>query len=127
MIYSDNVFEHIEKLLLLVRKCHRILKVGGYLVIKVPYFKSKHAFVDPTHVNFFTIHTLDYFIKGTYFYEEYRFFEESFQVLDIFLDINNRFWKKLISIYAIKRPNNFENSILSNLFIFHNIIYVLRK
>lgn len=127
LIYSDNVFEHIEKLLLLIQDCHRVLKIDGYLIIKVPYFRSNYAFVDPTHVNFFTIQSMDYFIKTTYFHEEYRFFEESFQNLDIFLDTNNGFWKKIISIYAIKRPNIFENSIWSNLWIFHNIIYILRK
>lgn len=128
LIYSDNVFEHIEILLGLIKECQRILKKGGYLIVKVPYFKSKHAFVDPTHVNFFTIQSMDYYVKNTFFYHEYRFFEEAFETMEIFLDPDNpSFTKKLVSSYAVKRANHFENSILSNLFVFHNIVYVLRK
>lgn len=128
LIYSDNVFEHIVNLLNLIKECHRVLKKGGVLIVKVPYFKSKHAFVDPTHINFFTIQSMDYYVKGKYFNEEYKFFDETFESMDIFLDYDNKsFLKKIIGIYAIARPNHFENSIWSNLFIFHNITYVLRK
>lgn len=128
LIYSDNVFEHIQNLLGLIQECNRVLKKGGHLIIKVPYFKSKHAFVDPTHIRFFTIQSMDYYVKNKYFYDEYKFFEESFESLEIYLDGEEKsFFKKLVSIYAIKRPNHFENSIWSNLFVFHNITYVLRK
>lgn len=128
LIYSDNVFEHIENLLQLIQECNRILKKGGYLVIKVPYFKSKHAFVDPTHIKFFTIQSMDYYIKGKYFYNEYKFFEECFESLEIFLDNGEQsFLRKMIAFYAIKRPDHFENSLWSNLFVFHNITYILKK
>jgi SAM-dependent methyltransferase len=79
LIYSDNVFEHINNLLELIRECNRVLKKGGVLIIKVPYFKSKHAFVDPTHINFFTIQSMNYYIKNTYFNDEYKFFDEAFE------------------------------------------------
>lgn len=128
LIYSDNVFEHIENLLGLIRECHRILKKNGTLIVKVPYFKSKHAFVDPTHVNFFTIQSMDYYIANTYFNNQYKFFDETFESIEFFLDHpNEHLLKKIIAIYAIMRPNHFENSIWSNIFVFHNITYVLRK
>ena len=128
LIYSDNVFEHIFNLLRLIQECYRILKPGAALIIKVPYFKSKHAFVDPTHLNFFTIESMDYFVKNKHFNDEYKFFRESFEDMIIYLDPENKsVIKKLISCFAIKEPNRFENSIWSNLFVFHNIIYVLRK
>jgi len=128
LIYSDNVFEHINNFLQLIQECNRILKPGGTLIIRVPYFKSKHAFVDPTHINFFTIQSMDYYIKDTYFYKNYKFFEESFRNLEIFFDPNRcSILKKIVEYYAIKRPNVFENSILSNLIVFSNIIFVLKK
>lgn len=128
LIYSDNVFEHIDNLLGLMQECHRVLKENGKLVIKVPYFKSKHAFVDPTHVNFFTLQSMDYYVENTHFNNEYRFFNESFKSQEIFVDDNDMsFFKKLVAIYAVHRPNHFENSIWSNLFVFHNITYVLNK
>ncbi|MFC1785302.1 methyltransferase domain-containing protein [Candidatus Neomarinimicrobiota bacterium] len=129
LIYSDNVFEHIENLIDLIKECYRILKKDGHLIIKVPYFKSKHAFVDPTHKIYFTIQSMDYFVKGTYFNKEYRFIKESFETLYIYLDDgqNSVLFKKIIAIFASNRPNYFENSIWSNLFVFHNITYIMRK
>lgn len=128
LIYSDNVFEHVENLVYLMKECHRILKPNGVLIVKVPYFKSKHAFVDPTHCNFFTVQSMDYYIKNSYFNEQYKFFDESFENLCVYLDPNNKsLLKKLVSIYAVYLPNRFENSILSNIFVFHNIVYVMRK
>lgn len=127
LIFSDNVFEHIQNLVQLIRECHRVLKIGGFLVVKAPYFKSKHAFVDPTHVKFFTIQSMDYYVKGYFFNEHWRFFDESFSSLEIYLDVEKSLLRKLIEFYALKRPNHFENSVISNIFVFHNIIYILRK
>ena len=128
LIFSDNVFEHFSDIISLVKKCHSCLRSGGHLVVKVPYFKSKHAFVDPTHVKFFTIQSMDYFVEGKYFNSEYKFIDECFSSIDIFLDPgSNSFLRKVIAPYALMRPNLFENSILSNLVVFHNIVYVLRK
>ena len=128
LLYSDNVCEHLHDTVAFINSCYKCLKPGGHLVIKVPYFKSKHAFVDPTHFKFFTIQTLDYFVNGKFFNEKYRFTENSFSSCNIFLDVGSAsYFKHLIACYAIKRPNRFENSILSSLFVFHEIVYVLRK
>lgn len=128
LIYSDNVFEHVHDTIGLVDRCYKCLKTGGVLIIKVPYFKSKHAFVDPTHVKFFTIQTFDYFVEGKYFNQQYRFTQNAFSGIDIYLDADSNSWlKNIIACYAIRRPNHFENSILSSLFVFHNIVFVLRK
>lgn len=130
LVFSDNVFEHIDDIFLLMNECNRVLKKGGYLIIKVPYFKSKHAFVDFTHKHFFTIQSLDYWIKDSYFYSlnQYLPIKGVFEEKEIFFDPENKkLFKGLIAFYATRKPNFFENSIWSNIFVFHNIIYVLRK
>jgi SAM-dependent methyltransferase len=128
LFYSDNVFEHLRGLLETVDRCYAALKTGGYLVVRTPYFKSKHAFVDPTHVRFFTIQSFDYFVRDKYFNQQYNFGEKAFSEINVYLDPGeNSFVKNLIAAYGINRPNFFENSILSNFFIFHNIIFVLKK
>lgn len=128
LIYADNVFEHIKNYLQLVKECYMALKKGGYLIVRVPYFKSKHAFVDPTHINFFTIQSMDYFVGDTFFYMQYRFFDLCYDKLTIYLDPEKQnILKNIMKYIAIKRPNFFENTILSNLFVFHNITFVLRK
>lgn len=40
----------------------RILKRGGILLLVTPAFPSPAAFQDPTHVNFISVNTVDYFI-----------------------------------------------------------------
>jgi hypothetical protein len=60
-----DVFEHLqlmpEKWL---RECHRILKDGGLLRLRVPIFGSPWHLIDPTHVRGFHPLNFDYFIKG---------------------------------------------------------------
>ena len=129
LIYSDNVFEHIEKFLDLIQECYRVLKPGGYLVVKVPYFKSRHAFTDPTHCNFFNLASFDYYVKGTYANEYYAFFEECFSELTIYIDPDKKKWfgRKFMETYALKRTLKFEMGPLANISIFSNITYVLKK
>ena len=128
VVYSDNVFEHIENILQLMQECNRILKKGGFLIIRVPYFRSRYAYIDPTHKHFFTLGSMNYYVKDSYFYNNYKFFEPAFESVVTYFDPENKgFWKKIISAYAIKRMDSFENSILSSMFIFKNIIYVLKK
>ena len=127
-IYSDNVFEHIKNQLELIRECHRVLKKDGVLIIKVPYFKSKHAFADPTHCNFYTVQSMDCFVKDTNFNKRSNYFDENFESFEVFLDpYDKSIVKKILGVCAVRRPNTFENSILSNIFVFHNIVYVLKK
>lgn len=128
-IYSDNVFEHIKNLPNLMKECHRVLRKGGVLVVRVPYFKSRHAFVDPTHCNFFTLQSMDYYCTDTIFNKYYKFFDEVFADLEIFIDPDQKkgILRKFIEKNALNRPNQYENSILSTLIVFNNLVYVLKK
>lgn len=65
-IEVSNTAEHIERYpwIRVVRECHRVLKPGGILFIKAPIMTADNldaAFSDPTHVNWFTDHTFDYY------------------------------------------------------------------
>jgi len=62
-IYCDNILEHLSDLNGVMKELHRVLKPGGRLVVKVPYFSQVGAFSDPTHKNFFTYYTMDYYCK----------------------------------------------------------------
>lgn len=70
-VRCDNVFEHIQPytLIKVINEIHRIMKVGGRLWLRVPLLECTPegiyaAFTDPTHVNFFTLGTFDYWDKG---------------------------------------------------------------
>lgn len=128
-VHADQVLEHIENLIGLMYEIHRILKPGGIFLAHVPYFRSSWAHIDPTHVRCFTIQSMNYFVKGTYEYENYRFNDTAFESLESFLDTKwpSTLKKKLFTSLALRHPARFENSFLSNLYPFYEISYVLRK
>jgi len=51
-------------LLYVMREIYRVLKKDGVLDVVVPYAGSEGSFRDPTHQNFWTESTFDYFCKG---------------------------------------------------------------
>jgi len=60
-IYVDNVIEHLDNVIKVMEGLHRISKPDGIIVIKVPYFRSRYACIDPTHSHFFTVDSFTYF------------------------------------------------------------------
>jgi len=60
-VFSRHLFEHIRNLIQLFEEVHRICKPGARVIINVPYYTSIKAYKDPTHVNFFTEKTFEYF------------------------------------------------------------------
>jgi len=57
-ILLAHVLEHIMSWHLVVQDCHRVLKPGGILTIKVPYGVNG----DPFHVRFFYPHSMALFL-----------------------------------------------------------------
>jgi predicted SAM-dependent methyltransferase len=60
-IHIDNVLEHLADVVGTLEELHRISKTGGLVVVHVPYFRAKWAFIDPTHRHFFTTESFTYF------------------------------------------------------------------
>ena len=63
-IFCDNVLEHLESITRPMEEIYRICKPNAKIIIKVPIFPSVYAAVDPTHKQFFTYMTFDYFKAG---------------------------------------------------------------
>ncbi|MCD4761498.1 methyltransferase domain-containing protein [bacterium] len=60
-IYSSHCLEHLDDTIHIMKEIYRVCKPNAIVKIKVPYFKSIGAFKDPTHKQFFTEKTFDYF------------------------------------------------------------------
>ena len=60
-IIAINVLEHIENPVRVIEELYRITAKNGKVTIRVPYYNSKDMGTDPTHKNFFSEHSLDYF------------------------------------------------------------------
>jgi SAM-dependent methyltransferase len=60
-IYIVNVIEHLDNVVKVMEELHRISKPDGIIIIKVPYFRSRYAYIDPTHTHFFTVESFTYY------------------------------------------------------------------
>lgn len=62
-IILNNVIEHLPDTVATMNELHRITARGGVVEVLHPYFRSKGAYGDPTHVHFFNEYMIDYFLK----------------------------------------------------------------
>ena len=78
-VISIATFEHLDNLVKVMEEVYRISKPNAIIDIRVPHFSSLGAFRDPTHKNFFTYYTFDYFDKDF----EYNFYSNArFKIID---------------------------------------------
>ncbi len=61
-VFSSHALEHVDKLLALLAEIHRITRPDGLIEIVVPHFSNPYYYSDPTHVRFFGLYTMYYFV-----------------------------------------------------------------
>ncbi len=94
-IYVDNVIEHLDNVVKVMEELHRISKPDGIIVIKVPYFRSRYAYIDPTHKHHFTVNSFSYFDPNHIHHKLYNYSEALFETTKIVF--NENFPKKGIA------------------------------
>jgi len=62
-LLASHLLEHIcpKNLMFVMSEIHRVCKHEAQVIISVPYAGSHGSFMDPTHCNFFTESTFQYF------------------------------------------------------------------
>jgi len=74
-IVASAVFEHLDNnLVVTLNECHRLLRPGGAVWLKLPLWSAERAHDDPTHRWFFTIRSLDQFCPKTRRGKQYGFY-----------------------------------------------------
>ncbi len=69
------VFEHLDiDLFASFNECHRILRPGGRLVLKLPLHDGYNAYDDPSHRWLFSLRSLDQFCPETERGRQYAFY-----------------------------------------------------
>lgn len=61
VVWARHVLDHVHDLIGLMEELSRICRPGGRVEIAVPYYTSRGAFRDPTHVRYMTEDTFQYF------------------------------------------------------------------
>jgi predicted SAM-dependent methyltransferase len=66
-VHLHNIVEHMHDLVSFMVELYRICEPGGKVYIRTPYYASREAFVDPTHVRYITEATFEYFDYPNYY------------------------------------------------------------
>lgn len=64
-LHASHVIEHVANLIPFMEEVYRVCKPGASVFIVAPYYTSRGAFRDPTHVRFITEDTFQYFQNPT--------------------------------------------------------------
>lgn len=71
-VLMDNVLEHLDDPIRVMKELHRITKPFGLIKIIVPYWNSSGAWQDLTHKQYFSYDSFNYFKEySNYLYEYY--------------------------------------------------------
>tara|TARA_A100001011_G_scaffold365653_1_gene417520 strand:+ start:146 stop:679 length:534 start_codon:yes stop_codon:yes gene_type:complete len=112
-ITMDNVIGELNNLWKVMDEVYRITKVGGEIVISVPYFRSSYAFIHPNIKSFFTIQSFDYFDPENELHTKYKYTKSTFRVekLKFNEDFKLGIIKSIARYIADKNPKIYENLI----------------
>lgn len=136
-IFSSHTLEHVEKLLPLLAEIHRIAKPGAVIEIIVPHFSNPYYYSDPTHVRFFGLYTMNYFVdtekqpkawRVPTFYSKTRFDMEQVKIAFYRFNLWDRLTVPLLRAFVNSSPGtqNFYERRLSWLFPAAEIRYRMR-
>lgn len=65
--YSIHSIEHMRDLIPFMEELYRVCAPGAKICVKTPYYASRKAFIDPTHVRFMTEESFEYFKSPNYY------------------------------------------------------------
>ena len=94
--YSIHSIEHMRDLITFMEELYRVCAPGATVLIKTPYYASRKAFVDPTHVRSMTEESFGYFTAQNYYG-----LKTNFQVRSIIYSMRKPF--KFLPAYFQKR------------------------
>jgi len=126
MILLDNVIEHLASVIWVMEEVHRIGKVGARVIIKVPFYASRWAWIDPTHRHAFTSRSFDYFDPSREIHR-YEYSAAQFRVVRVAFDDGLRlvrWWDRAIARLA-NRWMDFYESRLAHWFPVNQLTFEL--
>jgi predicted SAM-dependent methyltransferase len=125
-IIADNIIEHLDNIILVMEELARISKVGATIKVIVPYFRSKWAYIDPTHRHFFTVDSFAYFDQDHIINKLYNYSKVRCKVNRVVFNekLQNGLIKSLVVFLANRWPVRYE-TYLSHLFPLDDLTFYL--
>mgnify|MGYP003423107988 CR=1 FL=1 len=117
-----NVLEHLSNPVKVLEELHRIVKPGGQVVIRVPYYNARDMYTDPTHKSFFSQYSFDYFDPSKKHCQERPYYSSArFKILDIGI------YTKLFTMFFYRKISNqiIKSFCLWLAGIFGNVVWVI--
>jgi predicted SAM-dependent methyltransferase len=82
-ILAMDILEHLDDFVKSMEELHRILKPGGTVTIRVPYWNHSCAYIDPTHKRGFHEQTFHFFdVNSNYFKDRDYYSKARFKTID---------------------------------------------
>jgi len=127
-VYLDNVLEHLDQPMRVMEEVYRIVKPGGAVKVIVPYFRSRWAFIDPTHCHYFTVDSFAYYDPRSKICMRYAYTDARFIVEKVIFNetLQNGPLKQLLMKLANRWPGRYE-CYLSHLLPLDDVTFYLKK
>lgn len=110
VVWLRHVIEHIHNLIGLMEEVYRVSRPGGTVEVVVPYYTSRGAFRDPTHVRYITEDTFQYFE----FPADYGM-RTNFKIEKITYDVRKLF--RWLPAYFQKRCRRYLWNVVDNMYV----------
>ncbi|VVB69340.1 Methyltransferase domain protein [uncultured archaeon] len=124
MIHCYHYLEHTEDVISVMEEFFRILKQGGKLLIRVPHYSSRIAWVDPTHKRAFSLGSFDYYGTNEHdYYSKARFAVIKKRIKWFLTYPNEKWYEEAVRSADLGLSNNIVANRLEKLFI--NLIQFL--
>ena len=99
LVVSRFVLEHVDDLDSTISEISRVLKDDGSFIFIVPHVFSQDAFDDPTHKQFFTMRSMNYFSGNCDIHYKKRYFSKVVVKTNLFVTFpTNPILRRLLSI-----------------------------
>ncbi|MCP6719189.1 MAG: class I SAM-dependent methyltransferase [Patescibacteria group bacterium] len=123
IVYTHHCLEHLENPVEVLLDVHRILKKGGYFLIRVPHVSYIGSMADLTHIRLFGYSSLNFLTQGDHAQLKNK---ERFKLIKRKI-IFGRFYRSLGIEYFANHFPNIYNCFFEGIFTAREMHFELKK
>jgi len=123
IVYTHHCLEHLENPVEVILGVHRILKKGGYFLIRVPHVSYIDSRADLTHIRLFGYSSLNFLTQGDHAQLKNK---ERFKLIKRKI-VFGRFYRSLGIEYLANRFPNIYNCFFEGIFTAREMHWELEK